>query len=72
MSVALSGPYGSVDLVPELCVPGFVSPIDDDDFAHWCDGSGHLSIRVTGTPGFQTQVHDELIVHTITLASVAD
>ena len=62
MQIALHSPRGVVWLVPEDCAPGFVSEIDLDDFAHWCDGSGRISIRVSGTPEFQQAVHDGLVV----------
>lgn len=63
MSLTLWSPERALDLVPEDCDPGFISPIDDgDDFSHWCDSSGSLSIRITGPPDYAQRVHDHLRV----------
>jgi hypothetical protein len=69
MSITMWSPGGEIDLVPENCDPGFVSPIDDgDEFSHWCDPSGLLSIRIGGPPDFAQQVHGELRVGNVDLA----
>lgn len=62
MSMTLWSPTGLVFLIPGPCQPGFMSPIDEDDHAFWCDTSGRLSIEVSGPPEYQQQVHDELSV----------
>lgn len=69
MSLTLWSEEGEMDLVPEVCVPGFISPtdvIDDgDEFSHWCDASGLLSLRIVGPHTFAQRVHDHLRVSNV-------
>ncbi|MDX1469643.1 MAG: DUF6174 domain-containing protein [Acidimicrobiia bacterium] len=64
MSLTLWSPDGLVSLTPEPCQPGFVSDskIDNDDYAQWCDVSGHMSIAASGPPEFQQKVYDGLLI----------
>jgi len=69
MSLTLWSEEGEMDLVPEVCEAGFISPTDvindGDDFSHWCDASGLLSIRIGGPPTFAQRVHDHLRVSNV-------
>jgi hypothetical protein len=66
MSLTLWSHEGALDLVPEVCEPGFISPtdaiVDGDEFSHWCDASGLMSIRIVGPPTFAQRVLDGLRV----------
>lgn len=62
---------GHFELVPEDCQPGFVTPIAADaDFFHWCDESGLISMRVSGSPEYAQTIYDQLEVREVRLAGV--
>ena len=68
MSAAFHSRHGVVDLIPGPCTPGFISSIDGDDWATWCDVSAGLVIRVQGSPEFQEEVSDRLTVVSVSPA----
>ncbi|MBA2725359.1 MAG: hypothetical protein H0U53_05160 [Actinobacteria bacterium] len=68
MNLTFFSPTGEIVLVPENCDPGFVSPIDGGEFTHWCDTSGLLSIRITGSPEYAQRVYDQLRVSNVHIA----